>query len=68
MLLHPEMVVGVSLFAIVMGGVWWVVGELDVDDRWLNLGVIMAYAILLTVFSDAPQRRGAAGHRLSACR
>lgn len=53
-LLHPEMVVGVSLFAIVMGVVWWVVGELDVDDRWLNLGVIMSYAILLTVFSDAP--------------
>lgn len=53
-LLHPEMIVGVSIFAIVMGGVWWVVGELDVDDRWLNLGVIMSYAILLTVFSDAP--------------
>lgn len=53
-LLHPEMIVGVSVFAIVMGGVWWVVGDLDVDDRWLNLGVIMAYAILLTVFSDAP--------------
>lgn len=53
-LLHPEMVVGVSIFAIVMGGIWWVVGDLDVDDRWLNLGVIMSYAILLTVFSDAP--------------
>lgn len=53
-LLHPEMIVGVSIFAIVMGGIWWVVGDLDVDDRWLNLGVIMSYAILLTVFSDAP--------------
>ncbi len=51
---HPNMVIAVSLFAIFMGGVWWVVGELEVDDRWLHLGVLMSYAILVTVFSDAP--------------
>ena len=63
-LTNPEVVVAVSIFAIFMGGVWWVVGELDVDDRWLHLGVIMSYAILVTVFSNAPQRRGPVGHRL----
>lgn len=54
-LTNPGVVVAVSIFAIFMGGVWWVVGELDVDDRWLHLGVIMSYAILVTVFSNAPQ-------------
>lgn len=54
-LTNPGVVVAVSIFAIFMGGVWWIVGELDVDDRWLHLGVIMSYAILVTVFSNAPQ-------------
>lgn len=54
-LTNPGVVVAVSIFAIFMGGVWWVVGELDVDDRWLHLGVVMSYAILVTVFSNAPQ-------------
>lgn len=54
-LTNPGVVAAVSIFAIFMGGVWWVVGDLDVDDRWLHLGVVMAYAILVTVFSNAPQ-------------
>lgn len=54
-LTNPAVVASVSVFAIFMGGVWWVVGELDVDDRWLHVGVVMAYAILVTVFSNAPQ-------------
>lgn len=53
-LMHPSMVITVSVFAILMGGVWWFVGEFDVDPRWLHFGVILGYAILLTVFSDAP--------------
>ncbi|MGB1583926.1 MAG: GGDEF domain-containing protein [Solirubrobacterales bacterium] len=51
---RPNIVIAVSVFAIFMGAVWWVVGELDVDDRWLHLGVLMSYAILVTVFGNAP--------------
>jgi diguanylate cyclase (GGDEF)-like protein len=53
-LTYPMITVGLSIFAVIMGGVWWVVGELDVDERWLNLGVLMSYGILVAMFSNAP--------------
>ncbi|MGK2878789.1 MAG: diguanylate cyclase [Solirubrobacterales bacterium] len=51
---YPALTVALSLFAIAMGCIWWVVGDLDVDERWLHLGVIMAYGILLVMFANAP--------------
>lgn len=53
-LLHPTLVLILSCFAIAMAGVWWVVSNRDVDDRWLHVGVLMSYAFLVTVFGDAP--------------
>lgn len=53
-LTYPELTVGVSIFAIAMGGVWWVIGDLDIDERWLHLGVIMSYTILVLMFANAP--------------
>lgn len=51
---YPALTIGLSVFAIVMGCIWWVVGNLDVDERWLHLGVIMSYGILLSMFANAP--------------
>lgn len=51
---YPELTVAVSLFAIAMGCVWWVVGNLNINERWLHLGVIMSYGILVLMFANAP--------------
>lgn len=51
---YPELTVAVSLFAIAMGCVWWVVGKLNIDQRWLHLGVVMSYGILVLMFANAP--------------
>jgi diguanylate cyclase (GGDEF)-like protein len=51
---YPELTVAVSLFAIAMGCIWWVVGNLNIDARWLHLGVIMSYGILVLMFANAP--------------
>jgi diguanylate cyclase (GGDEF)-like protein len=53
-LTHPGVTVALSIFAIIMGGVWWIVGNLDLDERWLNIGVLMSYGILVIMFSNAP--------------
>jgi hypothetical protein len=53
-LTYPGVTVALSAFAITMGGIWWVVGNLDVDERWLNLGVLMSYGILVAMFANAP--------------
>ncbi|MBJ7459364.1 MAG: GGDEF domain-containing protein [Thermoleophilaceae bacterium] len=51
---YPALTVAVSIFAIVMGCVWWVVGNLVVDERWLHFGVILSYGILVVMFANAP--------------
>lgn len=51
---YPELTVAVSLFAIAMGCVWWGVGNLNIDERWLHLGVLMSYGILVLMFANAP--------------
>jgi diguanylate cyclase (GGDEF)-like protein len=51
---YPELTVALSIFAITMGFVWWTLGNLDVDERWLHLGVIMSYGILVAMFANAP--------------
>ena len=53
-LTYPEVTVALGSFAIVMGCVWWAVGNLEVDERWLHLGVIMSYGILVAMFANAP--------------
>ncbi len=51
---YEAITVGLSVFAITMGFVWWVVGELDIHEGWLNLGVLMSYGILFVMFANAP--------------
>lgn len=51
---YPALTLGVSLFAIAMGGVWWVIGNLQINERWLHLGVLMSYGILVLMFANAP--------------
>lgn len=51
---YPEITVGISIFAIVMGCVWWVMGDLDISEHWLHLGVVMSYGILVVMFANAP--------------
>jgi diguanylate cyclase (GGDEF)-like protein len=51
---YPALTVALSFFAITMGFVWWIVGNLDVDERWLHLGVLMSYGILVAMFANAP--------------
>lgn len=51
---YTEVTVALSLFAMVMGCVWWVLGNLVVDERWLHLGVLMSYGILVAMFANAP--------------
>jgi diguanylate cyclase (GGDEF)-like protein len=53
-LTYPELTFGLSIFALAMSAVWWVLGELDIDERWLHLGVLMSYAILVAMFANAP--------------
>ena len=51
---HPERAVVISCVSIAFSGVWWWCGAAKVDDRWLHAGVVMAYAILVALLSDAP--------------
>lgn len=51
---NRELTVALSCFALVMGFVWWWLGELDLDRRWLHIGVIMSYGILVAMFANAP--------------
>jgi diguanylate cyclase (GGDEF)-like protein len=51
---NESIVIGLSSFAIVMSGVWFYISNRDVDDRWLHVGVLMSYAILAGVLSQAP--------------
>ncbi len=51
---YEAITIGLSVFAITMGFVWWVVGELDIHEGWLNLGVLMSYGILFVMFANAP--------------
>jgi diguanylate cyclase (GGDEF)-like protein len=53
-LTYPELTFGLSIFALAMAPVWWVLGELDINERWLHLGVITSYAILFAMFTNAP--------------
>jgi diguanylate cyclase (GGDEF)-like protein len=53
-LTYPMATVALSIFAIIMGCIWWVIGNLDVDARWLHLGVLMSYGILVAMFANAP--------------
>src|SRR4051794_27509777 len=41
-LTYPMVTVALSVFAIVMGCIWWGISTLDVDECWLNLGVLMS--------------------------
>lgn len=51
---HPDRAVVIGVVSIALSGVWWWCGEADVDERWLHLGVILSYAILVALLSDAP--------------
>lgn len=51
---HRSLTVSLSFFALVMGFVWWWLGELDIDRRWLHVGVLMSYGILAAMFANAP--------------
>jgi diguanylate cyclase (GGDEF)-like protein len=53
-LTYPAVTVALSIFAVVMGCIWWVLGDLDFDERWLHLGVVMSYGILVSMFANAP--------------
>lgn len=49
-----DLVVALSLAAIVIGCIWWILGEFEVDRRWLHISVIASYAILVVMFANAP--------------
>jgi diguanylate cyclase (GGDEF)-like protein len=53
-LTYPTVTLALSVFALAMAPVWWVLGELDINERWLHLGVVMSYAILFAMFTNAP--------------
>lgn len=52
---YPAVTLGISLFAFVFGFVWWAIGETDISEGWLHLGVLMSYAILVAMFANAPE-------------
>lgn len=47
-------VIGLSALALALSGVWLFISGRDVDDRWLNVGVLISYGILAGVLSQAP--------------
>jgi diguanylate cyclase (GGDEF)-like protein len=47
-------VIGLSVLAIMLSGVWLVISRRDVDDRWLHVGVLISYGILAGIFGEAP--------------
>lgn len=52
---HTALTIGLSVFAIVMSGVWWWMGEINASPKLLHIGVLASYAILAAMFSDAPE-------------
>lgn len=50
----PNITLAVSIFALAAGCVWWVVGQFDTDRRWLHVGVLLSYAILVITFANTP--------------
>lgn len=51
---YRNLTVALSFFALAMGCIWWWLGELDIDCRWLHVGVLMSYGILVAMFANAP--------------
>lgn len=51
---YRNLTVALSFFALSMGCIWWWLGELDIDRRWLHVGVLMSYGILVAMFANAP--------------
>lgn len=52
---YPALTLAISASAFVLGFVWWAIGNLDISDSWLHLGVITSYAILVAMFANAPE-------------
>jgi diguanylate cyclase (GGDEF)-like protein len=51
---HTWITIGLSIFALIMSVVWWYLGEIRANARYLHAGVILAYGILAVMFADAP--------------
>lgn len=51
---HPDRAIVISVVSTALAGVWWWCGEAHVDQRWLHAGVLLSYAILVALLSDAP--------------
>lgn len=52
--IHPSVTIAVAGCALVLGCIWWIFGELRVGEKWLHLGVILSYVILVATFANAP--------------
>jgi diguanylate cyclase (GGDEF)-like protein len=51
---HPSLTIAIAGCSLVLGCVWWIFGELKVGEKWLHIGVILSYAILVPTFANAP--------------
>jgi diguanylate cyclase (GGDEF)-like protein len=51
---YPWLTVLIGVFALVTGFIWWWLGELNFSGRLLHLGVLVSYAVLVTMFANAP--------------
>lgn len=51
---YPAITLAVGLFSIAAGCLWWVFGEVLHDRRWLHIGVITSYLVLISMFTNAP--------------
>lgn len=49
-----NLAIGLSVFSLAMGFVWWWIGELKVNPGLLHLGVLLSYGILFAMFANAP--------------
>lgn len=50
---NAALTVGIGIFALVTGFLWWALGSLEISEHWLHLGVITSYAILVVIFANA---------------
>ncbi|MBI5310051.1 MAG: GGDEF domain-containing protein [Actinobacteria bacterium] len=51
---NPGVVAAAAVVALLLAGIWWILGARSAGERWLHAGQLTSYALLTIVLAQAP--------------